>query len=116
VISSTDYLVKQEEGVVTRLQGGYPCHWYGQTIVVVYDAGFTEVPPELKAAAMSYSRGLLAEAGRDPFVKSEGKDIPGVYSHRVDYWVGSIPGQVSEGPVPDIVAGQLKRFRNMVIA
>jgi hypothetical protein len=114
-VAATDWVVESEKGFVSRLIGGYPCHWWGITAVVVYDAGFTVVPGDLKQAAMDYFRAVLAEAERDPFVKSLSQDVPGVMSETRDFWVGSIPGQVNAGPVPDVVAGQLKRFRNYVI-
>jgi hypothetical protein len=116
VVAAADYIVDPESGILTRISGGYPCHWGGQTIVVVYQAGFSVVPGDLKAAALDFFRASLNESGRDPFVKSESTEIPGVETKRFDYWVGSVPGSSDEGAVPDIVAGQLKRFRNMVMA
>lgn len=114
-LTATDYIVDPESGILTRISGGYPCHW-GGTVVVVYQAGFATVPGDLKAAALDFFRASLNESGRDPFVKGETTDIPGVESKTVTYWVGSVPGQSNEGAVPDIVAGQLKRFRNSVFA
>lgn len=116
IISASGYVVDPEKGVLLRLEGTYPCYWSGQIAVVLYDAGFATVPGDLKQAAMDYFRGSLAEAGRDPFVKSETKDVPGVGSRTREFWVGNIPGQSSDGPVPAIVAEQLKRFRNRLVA
>lgn len=112
---TTEVVIEPESGILRRLSGNYPAVWCGSLAVIVYQAGFATVPGDLKQAAMDFYRGSLGEAGRDPYVKSEVKDIPGVGRHEVDYWVGNIPGRVSEGAVPAVVAGQLKRFRNTVI-
>lgn len=112
VMDVGDYMVDPESGILTRLWIGYPAEWYWQTVVVVYDAGFETIPADLKRAVTDFFRASLNEAERDPFVKSESIEVVGVDTVRRDYWVGSVPGTVSEGAVPDIVAGQLKRFRN----
>lgn len=116
LVSGTDYIVNPESGILTRLSSGYPCAWCGQTVIVVYQAGFATIPGDLKQAALDFFRATLNEAGRDPFVKSESVEIPGIETRRQDFWVGSVPGQSNEGAVPDIVAGQLKRFRKVVVA
>lgn len=115
VVSPSDYVVDAEKGLLSKLQSGYSCHWIGQVAVVVYTAGFSTVPGDLKQAALDYFRSALAESGRDPLLKAISEDVPGLMSERREFWVGSIPGQSKEGAVPDIVAGQLKRFRNYVI-
>lgn len=116
LVVNTDYRVNPESGILSRVNSGYPISWWGQTIVVVYAAGFVTIPADLKQAATDFFRATFNEAGRDPFVKEQETEIPGVERQRIAYWVGSIPGQSSEGAVPDIVAGQLKRFRNAVVA
>ena len=52
---------------------------------------------------------------RDPALKSEVVDIPDVERTEKSWWVGSVPGQSNEGAVPDVVSGQLKRFRHLAI-
>lgn len=114
VVDPAEYVVEAESGMLTRLSDGLPCHWHGGIIVVIYQAGFETVPADLKLAATSFFRAMLAESKRDPFVKMHRQQAPNVFEEITEYWVGSIPGQANEGAVPDIVAGQLKRFRNKV--
>lgn len=114
-VSASDYVVDAEKGMMSKLQAGYPCHWSGQVAAIVYTAGFATVPGDLKQAALDCFRSFLAESTRDPSLKSVSQDIPGLMSETRELWVGSMPGQTKEGAVPDIVAGQLKRFRNYVI-
>lgn len=116
LVVNTDYRVNPESGILSRVNSGYPISWWGQTIVVVYAAGFVTIPADLKQAAIDFFRAAFNEAARDPFVKSEEIDVVGVDKVVKTYWIGSIPGQSNEGPVPDIVSGQLKRYRNAVVA
>lgn len=114
-LDADEYLVDTESGLLNRLDDeGYPIRWCAQKVVVIYQAGFatTAIPGDLKQAAMDFFRTTYLEGSRDPMVKSEREDIPGVMERERQYWVGSIPGQSNEGAVPDVVAGQLKRFRN----
>jgi len=112
-LDADEYLVEPESGFLNRLDAdGYPIRWCAQKVVVVYQAGFASVPGDLKQAAMDFFRTTYLESSRDPLVKSAETDIPGVMREKFDYWVGAIPGQTNEGPVPDLVLGQLKRFRN----
>jgi len=110
-----DFEVDPESGIVMRLCGDEPIRWCATRVVVTYDAGFEELPDDLRSAALEFFRLMWREDDRDPALKTEEIDIPGVRNVRRDYWVGSVPGQSSEGAVPAIVAGQLKRYRNLVI-
>lgn len=114
-VASEDFMVDPEAGFLTRLEDGYPRRWYGRKIVVVYDAGFDEPPADLKQAATDCFRSFYLEQNRDPLVKSERVKIDDVEEVERQYWVGSAPGQSSEGAIPDAVAGQLKRFRNVAV-
>lgn len=114
-LASDDFMVDPEAGFLIRLEDGYPRRWYGRKIVVIYDAGFDDPPADLKQAATDCFRSFYLEQSRDPLVKSERTKIDDVEEVERQYWVGSVPGQSSEGAVPDAVAGQLKRFRNVAI-
>ncbi|MER9710176.1 hypothetical protein NKJ13_07890 [Mesorhizobium sp. M0174] len=114
--NEVSFTVDPESGLVTRLSDDCPRRWCAGKVVVVYKAGFVTVPGDLKQAAMDFMRLAWAESKRDPALKSEVVDIPDVRRVERGYWVGSVPGQSSEGAVPDIVAGQLTRFRNMMVA
>ncbi|WP_339085978.1 hypothetical protein [Hyphomicrobium sp. ghe19] len=115
-LASTEYEVDPEAGIVYRLLKGSTTFWSAAQIDITYEAGFATIPADLKMAAMDFMRLAWAEKDRDPSLKGETIEIPGVSTKRRDYWVGSVPGQSHEGAVPDIVAGQLMRYRNMVIA
>jgi hypothetical protein len=106
---TTDYLVDPETGVMTRLVSEAPGSWSAQKLVVVYRAGFETVPADLKQAATDYFRAIGLEATRDPYVKAESVEIPGVESRRTELWTGNLPGTAAL--VPPSVAAQLTRFR-----
>lgn len=110
-----DFIVDPEAGILTRLSSDVPIQWCATKIVVVYDAGFETVPDDLKLAAMDFMRLAWQERDRDPSLKSEVIDVPDVRRVERGYWVGSVPGLSTETAVPDIVAGQLARYRNAVI-
>lgn len=113
-LSSGDYVVDSEAGVLFRICNDQPGYWLADKIVVVYQAGFAAdaIPGDLQQAAVELMRLSWLDRTRNPSLKSERTEIIGVEVLQRDYWVGSIPGQVNAGPVPDIVAGRLQRFRN----
>lgn len=108
--ASDEYVVQAEHGILSRLAG----YWSGSPIVVVYTAGFAAAPAGLKSVALELFSSRYSESQRDDFVKSETIEIPGVETKRRDYWVGNVPGQSSdEGPIPGVLSGRLKRFKNL---
>lgn len=109
----SDYIVDPEAGIITRMRSSCPSSWRAAKIVAVYTAGFEAIPADLKFAAMDFFRSEWLARSRDPLVKRVQTDVFEVESTTTDYWVGSVPGQAREGAVPDMVAGQLKRFRNV---
>jgi hypothetical protein len=111
-----DAFVDSETGILSRNLYDYSALWCTSRAVVTYKAGFETAPGDLKMAAMDFMRLNWADRNRDPSLKSEVIDIPDVQRVERQYWIGSVPGQNSSGPVPDIVAGQLSRFRNEVMA
>jgi hypothetical protein len=113
-LDAADYLVDAEAGILIRLCDDRPVTWRGCKIVVTYDAGFETAPADLKMAATDFFRWAWREKDRDPSVRAERVDIADVEEREVSYWAGSLPG-TGEGPVPEFVAGQLKRFRNAVV-
>ncbi|MER8615976.1 hypothetical protein NKG99_03845 [Mesorhizobium sp. M1409] len=114
-LDDTDFMVDPESGLVTRLSSDCPRRWCARKVVATYKAGFETIPGDLKQAATDFFRYAYLESTRDPALKSEVVDIPGVERTERAWWVGSVPGQTFEGAVPDIVAGQLKRFLNPAI-
>lgn len=114
--ADTDYLVDPETGFLTRLCSDLPTSWCAEKVTIVYAAGFSTVPRDLADAAADAFRAAWFASTRDPLVKGIETDIPGLQRKRVDYWVGSVPGQSNEGAVPDAVDGKLKRYRNAAVA
>jgi hypothetical protein len=113
-LDAADYVADPESGLVARLSDDEPIAWCANKVVVVYAAGFSAIPGDLKQAAMDCVRAFWLESGRDPMVKGRETEVPGAYRERVDLWAGSLPGG-GEGPVPDAVSGQLARFRNILV-
>lgn len=112
VVDESEFRVKSAAGLLYRV-GVRPFHvWTAPaTIVIDYWAGFDTIPADLKMAAMDFMRVVWLERDRDPALKSENEDIEGIRRIERTYWVGSVPGTTGEGAVPDIVAGQLLRFK-----
>ncbi len=113
LVEDTDYIVDPESGLLTRLISDCPARWCARKIIAVYVAGFDPIPGDLKQAATDYFRALTLEGTRDPYVKAESVEIPGVESRRTELWTGALPDSAG---VPPSVAGQLTRFRNVVVA
>lgn len=112
--ADVSFVVDTESGIVTRLCDDRPIRWCAAKVVAVYKAGFpaASIPGDLKQAAMDFMRLAWAEKDRDPSLKSEVVDIPDVRRVERGFWVGAVPGMSSEGAVPEVVSGQLARFRN----
>ena len=113
-LDAAEWQVESESGFLHRLwaEDGRPRGWSASKLVVEYKAGFVTPPGDLKMAAMDFYGAVSQGAGRDPLVKSETHEIPGMETVTKDYWVGSVPGGATEDAVPDVVSGQLKRYRN----
>lgn len=105
------YWVDEESGVVRRVCGS---GWYTGVITVTYAAGFDTVPDDLAGAVADLAKYRLSEASRDPLVRGESSEVPGVMTERTDYWVGSVPGQKS-GSLPASVSSQLRRYKNLAM-
>lgn len=104
-----------ESGLVARLADDCPLRWRARKVEVTYQAGFDDesMPANLKQAAADFLRFAWANKERDSTLKSEVIDIPDVRRIERSYWVGAVPGQSGGAQVPDMVAGQLARFRNV---
>lgn len=111
-LDSDEFEVKPESGIIHRLDNDTPIDWSANKVAVVYAAGFATVPADLKMAAMDFMRFAWREKSRDPAMKAEEIDIPGVERVRQEFWAGSLPG-MAESAVPEFVSGQLVRFRNL---
>lgn len=114
-LSTNDFDVDPESGVLSRLRGDRPCRWRANKVVVVYKAGFETVPPGLAGAAMDLARLRLSSEAADPLEKARTVEIPDVETVRVDRWVGAVPGSFV-GPVPTEIAAKLARYMNVALA
>lgn len=115
-LTEADFEVEPEAGLLYRLNSSSgTIWWHGRSIVVVYEAGFDEVPADLAAVASDLMRYRIASGDRDPLIKSESTEVPDVLTQRVDYWVGAVPGSTS-GPVPAEYTARLSRFMNWAMA
>lgn len=110
-----DFYVNSEAGMLFRLRGDREIEWCGRMATVVYKAGFDTVPADLEGAAMDLARIRLSDASRDPMVKGERVDVPGVMERETSYWVGAVPGASSRGPVPTDIMAKLSRYTNVVV-
>jgi hypothetical protein len=111
LVAGTDFMVDQTNGQLQRLNAyGAMTPWTGETIIIVYSAGYVlpgqsavagaqNLPDDIQDAVsrMVYTR--YAERQRDPLVKSEQVDGVG----RTDYIVPSGDGNLSPD-VEDILA------------
>lgn len=115
ILTTGDFDIDRESGVVYRLIGGRRARWYSGTAVVNYVAGFATPPADLAGAASDMVKIRLSQASRDPLLKVSEVEISGVDRTRSEYWVGSLAGQSASSAIPDIVAGQLGRFRSVSV-
>lgn len=115
-IDPEEYFVEPESGIIHRVHG-FGRHWTCcQKTVVVYKAGFETLPGDLKEAASDLFRAFTREDGRDPYVKSETVEIPGVETVTTELWSGSLNGTASAGGMPESISSQLTRYRNAALA
>jgi hypothetical protein len=114
-VDLSSVVVNPESALIERVVNGSVMNWHGREIVVVYKAGFNEVPEHLKSVAADALRWRLSMTSRDPLVKSQNIEVVGVDSVRTDLWVGGLPGQdAGAGGLPGYIAAQLARYRNGV--
>jgi hypothetical protein len=111
-ITLDDRGVDAEAGLLERWVSGRKGRWCADETVIVYDAGFEELPAELAGTVADLVRIRLSEAAADPLVKGYETDIPGVMRERVDRWVGSLPGSATAGGLPVGFMARLERFIN----
>lgn len=99
-VATTDYEMDAASGLLRRLCSDYPAWWSASKITVVYVAGWSTVPENLRSAAMKLATALNSETGRDPSLKAV--DIPGVISR--EYWVGPSDDPLINREIEDLLA------------
>lgn len=83
-LTSADYEIDASSGILTRLEDDEPACWSWSKIVVVYVAGWSVVPDDLKLAASKLASEIYTVGTRDPNlkrIKTDGVD-------EVEYWIG----------------------------
>jgi hypothetical protein len=102
VLTTTDYDVDQQTGLLYRLSSLSPFDWVcHSSIEVQYTGGYLlldDLPRGVERAAVLLCKEYFFQGSRDPRIKTE--SVPSVFS--VDYWIGST-GPAGELP-PDVVA------------
>ena len=83
VLAADAYELTPASGELKRLSSGMPYTWGCGTVTVVYTAGWTEVPDELRQAASMVAAQLWSARNRDRNVKRERTEGEG----EIEYWV-----------------------------
>jgi hypothetical protein len=79
LVDPVQWEVEIETGSLYRLDTSAAVNsWTGNLIVIDYDAGYDEIPPDVQGAALEYLMVRWSSAGRDPALRSE--TIPDVIS------------------------------------
>lgn len=90
-----DFEVEAAAGRLLRLSGSAGSNWRSGKIEVEYDAGYEEVPDDLKAIAAQLAGGYWVDEGVDPMEKR--LSVPGVFE--TERWVdtganGQMPAEI----------------------
>lgn len=98
-LDAADYEVDPTSGLLTRLSSGEPTCWGCGKHVVVYVAGWAEVPEDLKLAASRMVGNLLSDDARGGDTGLKREEIPGVITR--EWWVSeketpAVPSDVME--------------------
>lgn len=110
-LAGSGYSVNTESGVLSRLGGAL---WSG-TVVVTYVAGFATVPADLFGIALDMARLRVSESSRDPLVKRQSIDIPGVQRVDTEYWVNMGGISTNSSTVPPEITARLARYMNVAV-
>lgn len=106
-VEADDYEVNPSNGILTRLSADSPVDWSARKVTIVYQAGWDEVPDDLKAAAAKLARDQwFADGpdGRDPNLKRvrvEGVD-------EVEYWVAPVSDPLLSAELRDLLADHIR--------
>lgn len=105
-VDAADYEVNPSNGLLTRLSADAPVDWTARKITVVYQAGWSDVPDDLKAAASKLARDQwFADGpdGRDPNLKRirvEGVD-------EAEYWVSPASDPLLSAELRELLADHI---------
>jgi len=104
--AADNYEVDAGTGIMTRLSDGSPTCWPLGKITVVYVAGYSTAPDDLKLAASKLATATFAETARDPNLKRE--DIPGVIER--EYWVAPSDDPLLSAEISDLLSPYVQRW------
>jgi hypothetical protein len=106
IVDPADYEIRRNAGILARLSGDrFSCFPAGK-IIVVYKAGFEDVPEDLKLAASKLALALYSETSRDPNLKRV--SIPDVEER--EYWVGPADDPLLSAEIQDLLAPYKQLF------
>lgn len=114
LLATSDWRLNAETGKLLRLVNDADACWPAKKIEIEYVAGFDIIPTELKAEAaarlhVKYSAG--PSGTRDPLVRSERVEIPGVETRQIDYQVSDLArSSGSDDLLPPDSERRLRRF------
>lgn len=83
-LTGSDYEIDASSGIVTRLEDDEPACWSWSKIVVVYVAGWSTVPDDLKLAASKLASEIYTVGTRDPNLKRI--KVDGIDER--EFWIG----------------------------
>lgn len=106
-------------GALKHLSSDRPTDWNGNKVVVTYTAGWLlpgqdgrTLPRDIESATIGLVKAAWFARLRDPNIKSEEENIPGVIDQKTDYFFRSPePG----APLPEEIAQKLNRHRQINI-
>lgn len=106
-------------GTLKHLSSDRPTDWNGNKVVVTYTAGWLlpgqtdrNLPHDIESATIGLVKAAWFARKRDPNIKSEQENIPGVRDLKTDYFFRSPePG----APLPEEIAQKLNRHRQINI-
>lgn len=115
-LTAADYELDPDSGRLARLLSDSPIRWCHGKIVVSYTGGYDlpdDAPAQLEKAVIKLINHYRQSDTRDPFVKSETVDIPGVEVRTSDFWVGSLAGGGNTSALPPEILDLIESFRNI---
>lgn len=112
-LTTSDYEVDYDGGLIYRLTSGARSHWCGTAITAVYSAGYYPIPYDVQDAVMQILKHKWAIFGRDPLLRSFSIENVGAET----YWVPLANGGGADLP-PDLqpVADTINYYRELVVA
>lgn len=98
-VEAEDYELDAAGALLLRLCDDSPSSW-GCKVVVAYQAGWDEVPHDLRLAAAKLATSFWTEAGRDPSLKRV--EVEGIGSK--EFWVSPKDDPLVSGEILDLLA------------